>query len=1158
MATDHAQSLRLGQRPPSPTPGVQLVALAGLPEQPYRGQIVYALDIDEFRVFDGDAWQIPTAATTGGTQMFVQATAPVADNVGDLWMKNTTYQMYVWDGSVWQEVQDPTADAAQAAAAAAQVDATNALGLANNAQATADGKITTFYQSTEPAPGVENPQEGDIWFRTSDNRAFIYHSGAFVEIQDQAIVTAINDAGTAQATADQKISSYFQSSAPWPNGATGHGNDIGDLWYDTSNNNKPYRWDGNWTAVQDGTIAIAQTAANNAQSTANTALSAANAAQSTANSLLTDGLAPTSSPTPESFSGIGFFILKWSAITNHDPVTYDVHVSTTSGFTASSGTKVGQTTSTQFNVKALPGSPPAPGSPDPRLLDYNTTYYAVIVARDADGSAAQSSEVACMAVQATGVDIAADSVTAAHIVSNTITGDLLSSSVVLAGSIKTADTGQRVEVGTAGVQAYKSDNSLMINLPTDSTQTALVDAEVVARSLTATNGGILKGTTTVDNSGVITLKRTPTAPASTPQMSNYYATVMPSTASLTDAQKTGPLGLFELVPTEVTCIEWKAFTPDYWVIHQARSNGTRSWFFRVSDGSPQPYGSGGTYFTDATDWNYHSVIEIPSGGTHPGVYRMARWLPDGALNTYYLHSPAGLNRYSRQNSLAAPAIGTDGNTIFTAEVVQGTTNLRVRYWVPDGVSSNNLGGAMLVSTTDSTLGYTDSHGLCTLMYSSTGWDMGTTGRYGVAERGWNTNQRSLNVSGGAFYPGGSGNNWSSADKEAESFESPTANRRGMAWDATNACFWTYGGDGLMYKHTSTFWNPNTTSSKVWAEHTFYDSVGTVHESTPGPITSITWNRRSSVKFSLPPITAGGVDDPNQIRTYMGRGATQPTNANMWLQFGTSGTTATVSTITLSGTNPPTVNSFPNSTPGKITSDDGTTLVISGDGSLKIGGTDVAVGAPTYVQLTSGTSWTKPAGLKAAFFEAIGGGGAGGGAASSAAGNHSCGAGGGAGGTAKAMVLAANIPSTVTYAVGAGGTGVSAAAGNSGGATTVTLTSTTLTANGGGGGASTSTSTAAFGPQPGGGGSASGGDINLPGSGGGPGWGNAGFCVGGQGGASAYGAGGNGRGTATAQALAGLNGGNFGGGGGGAVAAGTATNVAGGNGGSGAVLITCYF
>ena len=68
----------------------------------------------------------------------------------------------------------------------------------------------------------------------------------------------------------QDNTTFFASSQP-------EANAIGDIWFDTSNGNKQYRWDGSaWTSVQD--TAIATAAADAAAASA-----AASAAQSTAN-----------------------------------------------------------------------------------------------------------------------------------------------------------------------------------------------------------------------------------------------------------------------------------------------------------------------------------------------------------------------------------------------------------------------------------------------------------------------------------------------------------------------------------------------------------------------------------------------------------------------------------------------------------------------------------------------------------------------------------------------------------------------------------------------------------------------------------------------------------------------------------------------------------
>jgi len=75
---------------------------------------------------------------------------------------------------------------------------------------------------------------------------------------------ALTAAGNAQTTADGKNKIYRQGTAPSGSLVAG------DLWYDTSTGNKPYRYSGSaWVSVQDDSIASALSTANAAQSTAN-------------------------------------------------------------------------------------------------------------------------------------------------------------------------------------------------------------------------------------------------------------------------------------------------------------------------------------------------------------------------------------------------------------------------------------------------------------------------------------------------------------------------------------------------------------------------------------------------------------------------------------------------------------------------------------------------------------------------------------------------------------------------------------------------------------------------------------------------------------------------------------------------------------------------
>ena len=149
-------------------------------------------------------------------------------------------------------------------------NASNALTNAAKAQSTADGKITTFYQTSAPTTGMS---EGDIWFDTDDsNKIYTYQSGTWKLTRDSGIAQAINAASaaqttantgvsnaataqstannaaiaasTAQTTANKKVETYFSTTEPTTT-------TVGDLWYNTSTSLLK-RWDGSsWAIVSN-------------------------------------------------------------------------------------------------------------------------------------------------------------------------------------------------------------------------------------------------------------------------------------------------------------------------------------------------------------------------------------------------------------------------------------------------------------------------------------------------------------------------------------------------------------------------------------------------------------------------------------------------------------------------------------------------------------------------------------------------------------------------------------------------------------------------------------------------------------------------------------------------------------------------------------------
>lgn len=213
-------------------------------------------------------------------------------------------------------------------------------------------------------------------------------------------------------------------------------------------------------------------------------------------------------------------------------------------------------------------------------------------------------------------------------------------------------------------------------------------------------------------------------------------------------------------------------------------------------------------------------------------------------------------------------------------------------------------------------------------------------------------------------------------------------------------------------------------------------------------------------------------------------------------------------------------------------------------------------------LTSGTSYTRPAGIVSILVEGWAGGGGGCGVAAAGAGAISMGPGGGSGGYFRKWYVVA--PATGTYAIGAAGTAgnnAGAAAGN-GGNTTFTDGTTLCTANGGTGGPgfTASGTTALYGIGGAGGAISTNGDLNLAGEAGGTcervvNTGLANQGIGGAGGDSPFGSGG---GSSRVTTGAGNNAAtNSGAGGGGALALSSGAANVGGTGGAGRIIVWEY-
>lgn len=216
-----------------PTAAADMVAVGvGLYHQP-AGPIGYPGTVwaDRVQVERGRvATEFSPGAQPGATKNLVyqQPAQPASGHVGDIWVDTDDgNKLYLHDGTSWVARRDATIDAALQAAAAAKD--------------TADGKIDTFYQPTAPAAGTL----GDLWIDTDDANKLYRHNGTgWALATDTRVGQALADAATAQATADGKVTTYFGSATPI-------GADLGDLWYNDASQLLS-RWSGaTWIVVSN-------------------------------------------------------------------------------------------------------------------------------------------------------------------------------------------------------------------------------------------------------------------------------------------------------------------------------------------------------------------------------------------------------------------------------------------------------------------------------------------------------------------------------------------------------------------------------------------------------------------------------------------------------------------------------------------------------------------------------------------------------------------------------------------------------------------------------------------------------------------------------------------------------------------------------------------
>jgi hypothetical protein len=175
------------------------------------------------------------------TTVFAQISQPATTGrtIGDLWIDTDDgNKLYDWSAGAW----NPRLLGAPAISATARQL----------------GAVIITRQSSAPASGMVT---NDLWLDTDDGLLYIW-TGAWTLHADQRIATVVSSNAT-------KTTGFAQTSAPSTTGRT-----VGDVWFDTDDNNRVYVWEGAaWVDRRDATIAAASALAQQAKNSADAKIS---------------------------------------------------------------------------------------------------------------------------------------------------------------------------------------------------------------------------------------------------------------------------------------------------------------------------------------------------------------------------------------------------------------------------------------------------------------------------------------------------------------------------------------------------------------------------------------------------------------------------------------------------------------------------------------------------------------------------------------------------------------------------------------------------------------------------------------------------------------------------------------------------------------------
>lgn len=576
-------------------------------------------------------------------------------------------------------------------------------------------------------------------------------------------------------------------------------------------------------------------------------------------------------------------------------------------------------------------------------------YFATTAFDTADNASPLSSVATVTTLGVTGPDIEANAITA-----NMIDSGTLNASVAVTGELTAGDPlGARVTINSAGITQYAADGSVRANLPTDPDQPDVFEGDLVAASLTIQDRFALRGETNeISKGSALALSSGTSAPTSPPSLQVAYE------------QYDGNVSEYLFAP--------RGF-------HHEADGGDR-WLMSTFFGDTHMLTPAGGYafpkVTTSTGASYatfdvqdSTVVNTPTGrrvvgigwkNTAGGVAQMGMQSFDPApisgndsptgptwmagLYAGFVSSWGSDHKIGRCISPAGSLASLE-NQVAEVEWLDNASQktnyaLKLRRWavtdsgiVQQGSTVNvtglwsNASVAGVVYGSSARMGFPGADQNIWLVFGGgTAWAYSATGtRLADFDFPLNTGADHIDVAGSTA-PGVNG---------FVGFRSLPN---------------TPNGDGyrLVTKYTNNHWVTGT-PSKWWVSATWYDpdATGGTHETAQGPRSVITMAKRASLLVTVPPFPSRPspttTDDVTSAKVYIGRGDVDPGRTKMELlgQVNSPNRGLVVGDVTfpvaLAAVPPPAASNFPQSSPGRITSSDGVSWVLSGDGTVDLQG-----------------------------------------------------------------------------------------------------------------------------------------------------------------------------------------------------------------------------